>query len=184
MFLFSAPGRASYLRAQEGLSLRRRVCLAERKEFTDEWGVSRRRFIGWALLASLVATIGGVLTPIIAYIWPPASEAAGGTVLKVDVGTLADFPLNSGKVVPVANKPVIVVNSEAGGLKAFSAVCTHLGCICYWHQERQVIQSPCHDGRFSPVNGQVLMGPPPRPIAEFRLEVEGVTVYVEPRDEV
>jgi len=147
-------------------------------------GLSRRRFIGWTLLGSIVATIGGVLTPIIAYIWAPPSEAAAGTDLKVEVGTLADFPLNSGKVVSVANKPVIVVNSQVGGLKAFSAVCTHLGCICYWHQERQVIQSPCHDGRFSPVNGHVIMGPPPRPIAEFRLEVEGEAVYVEPRDEV
>lgn len=146
-------------------------------------GLSRRRFIGWTLLGSLVATIGGVLTPIIAFLWPPPQSAVS-TELKVQVGALADFPLDSGKVVSVANKPVIVVNSTKGGLKAFSAVCTHLGCICYWHQERQVIQSPCHDGRFNPVNGNVIMGPPPRPLAEFKLQVEGDVVYVEPRDEV
>ncbi|MCL7454659.1 MAG: Rieske (2Fe-2S) protein, partial [Anaerolineae bacterium] len=137
----------------------------------DQEGIGRRRFIGLALLGSLIASVAGVLTPIIAFLWPPA-QAAPTSELKVQVGTLDEFPLDSGKVVSVANKPVIVVNSEAGGLKAFSAVCTHLGCIVYWHKERQVIQSPCHDGRFNPLNGNVIMGPPPRPIAEFRLEVD------------
>lgn len=142
--------------------------------------MTRRQFIGLTLLASLVATIAGVLTPIIAYLWPPAL-AETTTYLKVQVGTVEEFPPNSGKVVSVANQPVIVVNSEKGGLKAFSAVCTHLGCIVYWHEERQVIQSPCHDGRFNPVNGNVILGPPPRPLPEYRLEVEGNAVYVEPR---
>jgi cytochrome b6-f complex iron-sulfur subunit len=142
-------------------------------------GIGRRRFIGLVLLGSLVATIGGVLTPIVAYLWPPA-QAVATSNLKIQVGTVDEFPTNSGKVVSVGNKPVIVLNSEKGGLKAFSAVCTHLGCIVYWHEGRQVIQCPCHDGRFNPVNGQVLVGPPPAPLAEYRLEVEGDAVYVQP----
>jgi cytochrome b6-f complex iron-sulfur subunit len=157
--------------------------LQDRRSEHKSQGISRRRFIGWTLLGSLAATIGGVLTPIIAYLWPPP-QASAGTELKVDVGTVDEFPLDSGKVVSVANKPVIVVNTDQGGLKAFSAICTHLGCIVYWHEQRRLIQCPCHDGRFNPLNGNVILGPPPAPLAEYRLEVEGDTVYIEPGGEV
>jgi Rieske Fe-S protein len=47
-------------------------------------------------------------------------------------------------------------------------------------EQRQVIQCPCHDGRFNPLNGNVIPGPPPAPLAEDRLQVEGDAVYVQP----
>jgi cytochrome b6-f complex iron-sulfur subunit len=94
------------------------------------------------------------------------------------VGPVNDFPLNSGAVVSVDDEPVIVVNTEAGGLKAFSAICTHLGCITYWHDRRQLIQCPCHDGRFNPLNGAVISGPPPRPLPAYELEVGEGQVYI------
>lgn len=140
-------------------------------------GVSRRRFMGLALAGSAIATVGGVLTPIIGYLWPIERKTGLGGE-RVLVGTLAEFPPNSGKVVSVDNQPVIVVNTENGGIKAFSAVCTHLACIVYWHEQRGVIQCPCHDGRFNPTNGNVIMGPPPAPLAEYRLQVDGSEIYV------
>ena len=73
-------------------------------------GTSRRRFIGLTLLGSLAVTIGGVLTPIIAYLWPPA-QATARSNLRVQVGAVDEFPVNSGKVVSVANRAVIVVNT-------------------------------------------------------------------------
>ncbi|MEW5961691.1 MAG: Rieske (2Fe-2S) protein, partial [Chloroflexota bacterium] len=99
----------------------------------------------------------------------------GGRTL---VGTVNDFPLNSGQVMSVNDEPVIIVNTKAGGIKAYSAICTHLGCICYWHEQRQVIQSPCHDGRFNPLNGAVISGPPPRPLPPYELEIVDGQVYV------
>lgn len=140
-------------------------------------GVSRRQFMGLALVGSVLATLAGMLTPIIGYLWPPA-RAAGSVGERVLAGTADEFPPNSGKVVSVNNKPVIVVNTETGGVKAFSAVCTHLGCIVYWHEKRAVIQCPCHDGRFNPVNGRVIMGPPPAPLAEYSVQVYGDEIYV------
>lgn len=139
--------------------------------------VTRRTFISYLLGFSVLSTLGGVLTPVIGYLWPPALllRAGGGRTLA---GAVEEFPVNSAQVVAVNNQPVIVVNSEAGGLKAFSAVCTHLGCITYWHQTRQVIQCPCHDGRFNPINGAVISGPPPAPLAAYEVEVMGGQVYV------
>lgn len=142
-----------------------------------EAGITRRRMISWLLSFSVVSTLGGVLTPIIGYLWPPV-RAQSSHSERTLVGTVNDFPVNSGKVISVNDEPVIVVNTEAGGIKAYSAICTHLGCICYWHEQRQVIQSPCHDGRFNPVNGTVISGPPPRPLPPYELEIVEGQVYV------
>ena len=107
----------------------------------EQTSVTRRNLIRWLLGFSVVSTLGGVLTPVIGYLWPPARSYSNKGERTL-VGATNDFPLNSGKVVSVNDEPVIVVNTEAGGIKVYSAICTHLGCIVYWHQGRQVIQSP------------------------------------------
>ncbi len=139
--------------------------------------MSRRRLITYLLGFSVVATLGGVLTPIIGYLWPPSRVSGAGSG-RVQVGTASDFPAGQGKVVPVNDKPAIVVNTAQGGVKAFSAICTHLGCIVEWDPNRQVILCPCHDGRFNPVNGAVISGPPPSPLPQLALTVEDEAVYV------
>jgi cytochrome b6-f complex iron-sulfur subunit len=143
----------------------------------QDTSMGRRRLITYLLGFSVVATLGGVLTPIIGYLWPPRRVSAGGSG-RVQIGTALDFPAGQGKVVPVNDKPVIVVNTAQGGLKAFSAICTHLGCIVEWDQSRQFILCPCHDGRFNAVNGAVISGPPPAPLPQLALTVEEDAVYV------
>ena len=143
----------------------------------QEMPMSRRRLISYLLGFSVVATLGGVLTPIIGYLWPP-ERVSGAEDSRVEVGSMLDFPVGQGKVVPVNNRPVIIVNTEQVGLRAFSAICTHLACIVEWDQERQFILCPCHDGRFNPVNGAVISGPPPSPLPEMAVSVEGDIVYV------
>jgi len=76
--------------------------------------VSRRGFFKYALLGfSALATAGGVLTPIVAYLWPPrqASAAGGG---RVEVAATEDLPVGTGEVYSVNNKPVIVINTAEG----------------------------------------------------------------------
>ena len=139
--------------------------------------VSRRGFLKYILLGfSGIATAAGVLTPIIAYLWPPkVSAGAGGG--RVAVASTADLPVGTGEVYSVNNKPVIVIHT-AEDYKALSATCTHLGCICFWHEQRQVIACPCHEAYFS-TNGDVISGPPPAPLEVYRVQVEGDQIYVE-----
>ena len=139
--------------------------------------ISRRRAITYLLGFSVVATLGGVLTPILGYLWPPERVQAGGSS-RVDVGSVNDFPVGQGKVVPVNDRPVIIVNLEQGGLHAYSAICTHLGCIVEWDNSRQFILCPCHDGRFNALNGAIISGPQPAPLPELELAVENDTVFV------
>ena len=139
--------------------------------------VSRRGLVIDVLLGfSALAAAGGVATPIVAYLWPPkqASAAGGG---RVEVAATEDLPVGTGEVYSVNNKPVIVIHL-ADGWKALSATCTHLGCILLWNEQREVIACPCHEAYFN-TNGAVISGPPPAPLAEYRVQVENGQIYVE-----
>jgi cytochrome b6-f complex iron-sulfur subunit len=130
--------------------------------------VSRRRFLSYLLSFSILATLGGVLAPIISYLWPSYSHASGGRRDPVQIGTIADFPVGKGKVVPVSQ----------GGIRAFSAICTHLGCIVEWDQSRHLIVCPCHDAHFNAVNGAVVSGPPPSPLTQLKVSQKDDAIYV------
>jgi cytochrome b6-f complex iron-sulfur subunit len=139
--------------------------------------VSRRGLLKYLLLGfSALATAGGVLTPIIAYLWPPkqTSAAEGGAV---NVASTVDLPAGMGQVFSVYNKPVLVVNTP-DGYKALSAICTHLGCILFWDEQRQLIACPCHEATFNS-NGAVISGPPPAPLPTYRVRVDGDQIFVE-----
>lgn len=139
--------------------------------------MDRRPVLKYLFSFSVVATLAGVLTPIVAYLVPPPS-GSGGSGGRVKVATTQDIPVGEGKVVSMGNKPVIVTNTADHGAKAFSAICTHLGCICVWDHSRQLIVCPCHDGQFSPVTGAVVAGPPPAPLPTIPVSLEGEDIYV------
>ncbi|MFC2030767.1 ubiquinol-cytochrome c reductase iron-sulfur subunit [Chloroflexota bacterium] len=144
----------------------------------QDQSVSRRGFLKFGLLGfSGLATAVGVLTPIIAYMWPPArtGSATGG---RVAVASTVDLPMGQGGVFSVANKPVIVIHTAEGDYVALSATCPHLGCILFWNTERQVIACPCHEAYFN-TTGAVISGPPPAPLDVFRVQLEGDQIYVE-----
>jgi cytochrome b6-f complex iron-sulfur subunit len=119
----------------------------------------------------------GVLTPIVAYLWPP-KVGASGTSARVTVASTVDLPPGQGEVYSVANKPVIVIHTPDDNYVALSAVCTHLGCILLWDAQRQVIACPCHEAYFN-TTGAVISGPPPEPLAPYRVQVEGDQIVVE-----
>jgi cytochrome b6-f complex iron-sulfur subunit len=97
-------------------------------------------------------------------------------VQTVSAGTDADFTEWQTKIVAVGGHPVIVVRTPQG-FRAYSAICTHLGCIVQWDAGRKQIACPCHAGFFD-VNGQVVSGPPPQPLTEHGVAVVNGEVLV------
>ncbi len=136
----------------------------------------RRRFVRLLMSFSIVSSIAMVITPIVGFLAPSktASGAAGGRVLA---GSLDALPVGAGTVVSVGSKPAIVINTAAG-VRAYSAICTHLGCIVLWDDAAATIVCPCHDGRFNPATGAVVSGPPPAPLAPLTTTVEGNDIYI------
>ncbi|MDM7324634.1 MAG: Rieske 2Fe-2S domain-containing protein [Thermus sp.] len=68
-----------------------------------------------------------------------------------------------------------VAQHAVEGVVAFSAVCTHLGCIVsQWIADKKAGLCPCHGGVFDFAHGaKVIAGPPPRPVPQLPLKVEG-----------
>jgi cytochrome b6-f complex iron-sulfur subunit len=85
---------------------------------------------------------------------------------------------------PTDDDPAILVHLAGGELRAFSQKCTHLGCVVYYEPRTGELECPCHEGFFDATNGEVLAGPPQRPLGRIDVEVrEGMVWAVEARGE-
>jgi nitrite reductase/ring-hydroxylating ferredoxin subunit len=71
---------------------------------------------------------------------------------------------------PGANDPAMALRLPDGRLVGYSAVCTHLSCAVLWRTQHNRLECPCHNGAFDPATGDVLYGPPPRPLPTVRLQ--------------
>ncbi len=125
---------------------------------------SRRQFITLGLTAVGAAWAG---TLVQSQLFPPATTEEAK---PVEV-SLSDLPVGGTRQITYAGAPALVIRT-AESVKAFSLVCTHLGCIVQWQQDKKEFYCACHDGRFDQF-GEVLAGPPPVPLEEFPVSVEG-----------
>ncbi|MEI8314481.1 MAG: Rieske (2Fe-2S) protein [Verrucomicrobiota bacterium] len=136
--------------------------------------ISRRTFLDWLLMGGLLAWGAAVLAPVLTYVWP--SQKRGPSSQTVSAGKVDEFAEWQHKMVALDNRPVIVVRTPQG-FRAYSAVCTHLGCIVGWDAGRRQIACPCHAGFFD-LNGRPVAGPPPRPLTEQSVIVVNNEVMV------
>jgi cytochrome b6-f complex iron-sulfur subunit len=130
----------------------------------------RRRLVNRLLGGSFGALIAWIVYPVIRFLEP--AEVAEAAANQVDAGS-ADDPDLAGKgfkIVPFGNEPVILVRAEDGEYHALTATCTHLDCIVEYRPDRGLIWCNCHNGQFD-LNGQVVGGPPPRPLRHYRVHV-------------
>lgn len=78
--------------------------------------------------------------------------------------------------VSYGDMPVLIINA-GGQFRAFSAFCTHLGCILNWDENDKKIKCPCHGAIFD-INGNLLCGPPPKPLQSIPVKIEGKEIYI------
>jgi Rieske Fe-S protein len=71
---------------------------------------------------------------------------------------------------PGRDDPGMAVRLPDGRLVGYSAVCTHLSCAVLWRPEHNRLECPCHNGAFDPATGNVLYGPPPRPLPRVTIQ--------------
>ena len=74
---------------------------------------------------------------------------------------------------PSEKDTAILVRSMDGSYAAFGQKCTHLSCPVYFDRGNQRLECPCHEGAFDARSGDVLYGPPPRPLDTVTLELRG-----------
>lgn len=113
---------------------------------------------------------------VISYIRPPR-ESKGIEEMVKRVGPLSDIPIGTAKFVADERQPFWVIRNASDELIALSATCTHLRCVLQWEKESGRLVCPCHAGAFD-INGNVVAGPPPRPLQTLRVDTRGGIVYV------
>jgi len=137
--------------------------------------VKRRSFIDFFFGGSLLATIAAFLYPVVRYVLP--SKSAGVIQNNVTAAKVGELPPNAAKVFKFGSAPAVLVNTAEGTLVALSAVCTHLTCTVRYDGETGTLFCPCHNGRFD-LSGNVLSGPPPKPLETFAVEISGPDIIV------
>jgi len=132
--------------------------------------ISRRTFVVATATATLGLAITEALRIVVKYLEPQQTEGFGGVFT---LGSLEEFPPDS--VTHVRQGRFYVVHN-GDGLLAIYQRCTHLGCLVPWQEEQGEFACPCHAGRYN-LEGEVLSGPPPKPLSLFKLEVvEGALI--------
>jgi len=147
--------------------------MTETKGTTGE-ELSRRDFLAnTAMSLGLIASLGtgayfGIKTLV------PAKKTAKFT--DVLVGNIKELPANSAMefIDNQGRKAILVNNGQA--VKAFSKICTHLGCEVEWQAEKKHFFCPCHEGFDA--NGKNIAGPPPRPLDEYKVTIKDDNIFV------
>ncbi len=137
---------------------------------------SRRSFLNFVLGGGLFSVTVSILYPVYRFMIPPSGvgEAAPQTI---PAGKVNDIKPNSGKIIRFGTYPVILLKTPEGDLKAFSAICTHLGCIVQYREDLGHIWCACHNGHFD-LNGINIAGPPPRPLKPYDVNIRKDEVFV------
>jgi quinol---cytochrome c reductase iron-sulfur subunit, bacillus type len=72
----------------------------------------------------------------------------------------------------------VMAGKEAGEWIALSTECTHLGCGVSWDPAKEQFICYCHNGIFD-ARGNVVGGPPPRPLDRLQARVNEATGQLE-----
>lgn len=122
-----------------------------------------------------IAALGASWLGILAQSWLFPEAQAGAAVKPVEF-PLSELPVGGSKTFQYGAVPAIAIRTPES-IRAFSLICTHLGCTVQWQTGQRSFYCPCHDGRFDEF-GEVTAGPPPVPLESLPVQVEGERVIV------
>ena len=87
----------------------------------------------------------------------------------------SEIPVGSGKI--FTSEKVVVTQPNSNEFKAFSAVCTHMGCLVSTISNG-TINCPCHGSQYSISTGAVVSGPAPSPLPAAPIKVTGTNIFL------
>ena len=150
--------------------------------------LSRRNFMQTAIwgIGGLIGIVFGASA--VAYVVGPSLKKQQtetwvrlGPTSKVELGipTLFTFTIQTqtGWIENTDEISVYVLSTDGRTYIAMSNICTHLGCRVRWITEQDQFFCPCHNGVFD-ISGNVVAGPPPRPLDRYDVKVENDQLYV------
>ena len=137
--------------------------------------VSRRDFAKFLCLVSGGLAFGTGAVALKANFFPPEKVEGEHFVCKIKdipVGGTQTFVIEGSKI------PYMLIHLEDGTFRAYEQKCTHLSCAVFYKPGTGQIHCPCHEGLFDADSGNVLAGPPPRPLPKLEVVVKEESIYV------
>jgi Rieske Fe-S protein len=135
--------------------------------------------VGLVSLASAITACGagaGTTTPAAPAGSAGSAVGAGSATAATALAATSQIPVGSGKI--FTGPRVVVTQPSAGDFMAFSAVCTHMGCIVNQISDG-TIDCPCHGSQYSITTGDVVAGPAPSPLPAKQITVSGGSVFLD-----
>lgn len=86
------------------------------------------------------------------------------------VGRASDVPV--GNCAVFRDPKIVVTQPTEGDFKAFSALCTHEGCVVDANPEGGIV-CRCHMSKFDLTDGSVVQGPAKKPLPPVEITVDG-----------
>ena len=136
---------------------------------------SRRTLLKAFLGGGILASLSSFIYPVLRYLVPPAETNMG--VDSVVAANASELKPNSAKIFRFGSKPALLIRTAEGAYRAMSATCTHLSCTVQYRKDVQQIWCACHNGMYD-LNGRNVSGPPPRPLEQYQVHVQGGEIQV------
>jgi Rieske Fe-S protein len=136
--------------------------------------ITRRTFLDYALGGAALAGAGVLGISVVAAAYPPRHRSHARKDVVIPLSRLAQ---GSAVRFSMGGQPAILVRLEKK-YYALSSTCTHKDtCQVEWSAAHHQLLCPCHNGAFD-VKGNVVDGPPPRPLQSYRVAVIGDSIHI------
>jgi nitrite reductase/ring-hydroxylating ferredoxin subunit len=104
---------------------------------------------------------------------PTAGTSTGAAGASQRLASTADIPVGGGVV--FGQRRVVVTQPQKGTFKAFSAACTHAGCLVT-EVKNGTISCRCHGSEFKVADGSVATGPATSSLKSVKIAVDGTDI--------
>ncbi|SEF66153.1 Ferredoxin subunit of nitrite reductase or a ring-hydroxylating dioxygenase [Actinacidiphila yanglinensis] len=133
---------------------------------SPELPAARRTVLRGAALAGAVVAADAGLSACGA----KKNGSADGPTKPVDLGAASAVPVGGAKL--YRDDKVLVSQPTQGSFKAFSAVCTHQGCVLDT-VDGTTASCPCHGSQFNAETGAVVQGPASKALPAVDIKAAG-----------
>jgi Rieske Fe-S protein len=153
----------------------------------EHLSIKRRRLLRGLLAGGIFASAAPLVYAASKFL-SFQSGLGGSTTAKLSASDLT--PDAQSKLVEIEGEPVIVVRELDNHIRAFTASCTHLGCIVSYRpllmigeEQKPGFYCKCHGGKYD-ANGENIPGTPPKsPLTEITVvaEADDLTISLTPK---
>ena len=136
--------------------------------------ISRREFVKFLVMISGAFTLGQFWIALMTYQRKheaPSLARKIANISDIPVGGFLAFPY------PDHHETCLLIRLQENQFVAYNNKCTHLMCPVIPQVEKKELFCPCHNGHFNLADGRPIAGPPRRPLARVKLQIQNGEIF-------